>query len=78
LDSKRLGQPRVAVYIHFGQGPGSLSAHRKSLEHGAQRSARPTPVGPEVNDHRGLVRALKNVPLERSLPDFENLSHVLP
>ena len=44
----------------------------RGLERGAQRAARPAPLGPEVDDHGDLVRALDDALLEIALGDVED------
>jgi hypothetical protein len=72
LDAERGRDVRVGVGVELGQRHLALALGHEPLEHRGQLAAGPAPRGPEVDDHRHLVRALDDVLLERRLCGVED------
>jgi hypothetical protein len=75
LDAEGGGEPRVGVGVELGQLDPAVALGDRALEHRPELAAGPTPLGPEVHDHRHLAGALDDVLLEGGLVDVLDRGH---
>ena len=69
LDAEHRLEALVAVDVHLGELDLAGARRRRPLEHRRELLAGPAPIGPEVDYHRQLARALEHALLEVGLVD---------
>lgn len=67
LDPEGLRDRRVGVDVDLGQLNATVGLADHLVEDRTERLARPTPLSPEVDDHRDLVGPLDDIGLERCI-----------
>ena len=73
LHLQRLGDPRVGVDVDLGEHPRPAALVGEPLQQRRELLARLAPLGPQVDQHRHLERAVQHVGLERRLGDVDDL-----
>jgi hypothetical protein len=74
LHPEKLGDARVRVDVDLREHPGPAGRLGQPLQHRGQLLARATPLGPEVDHHRDLHRALDHLGLKGGLGDIDDVA----